>query len=472
MRLRDRAVKAAAWSLGSYGVELPIRFFSNLIMTRLLFPEAFGAFAAAAALIYGLVLIGDFGVRAVVIQSGRGDQVGFLRSAWTFQLWRGILIWLAVLGICGLIFALPIQHWLPTGSVFANHSFPLLAACMGFAVVLHGGESVCIALNARHLNYKPMVIIDLMSRVLSLPITITWAWVSPSVWALVAGFLASSLFKMVLSHLLLPGPWMGLSWDKDHWQEIVRVGKWIAVSSFVTIVSQQGEIILLGILVPGSALGLYSVAKVVLGLGENILDRLSRPLALPVLGEVIRKNPHHLRDRYYRFRLPIDLAAGVLSGCMFAAGNFVVSFLYDARYEQAGLMVQILALGTLNYPFSIIGNAFTATGDTHINASISALKAVALIGCSIIGYIEFGFLGAIGGVVLHRFIPTIAILFLARQRDWVSVWRELRIIPAFFVGLLLGKGVVLTAAILGLENIHQFLHFLTFLHPSNSRPHS
>ena len=265
---------------------------------------------------------------------------------------------------------------------------------------------------------------------------------------------------------------MGLSWDKDHWQEIVRVGKWIAVSSLVTIVSQQGEVILLGILVPGSALGLYSIAKVVLGLGEGILDRLNRPLALPVLGEVIRRNPQHLRDRYYRFRLPIDLAAGLLSGCLFAAGNFVVGFLYDARYDQAGLMVKILALGTLNYPFSIIGNAFTATGDTHINASISVLKAVALIGCSIIGYMEFGFLGAIGGVVLHRFIPTIAILFLARQRDWVSFWRELRIIPVFFVGLLLGKGVVLTASILGLENVHQFLHFLTFLHPSNSRPHS
>ena len=157
---------------------------------------------------------------------------------------------------------------------------------------------------------------------------------------------------------------------------------------------------------------------------------------------------------------------------MLAAGNFVVSFLYDARYEQAGLMVQILALGTLNYPFSIIGNAFTATGDTHINASISALKAVALIGCSIIGYIEFGFLGAIGGVVLHRFIPTIAILLLARQRDWVSFWRELRIIPAFLVGLLLGKGALLTAAILGLENIHQFLHFLRFLHSSSMRPPS
>ena len=119
-----------------------------------------------------------------------------------------------------------------------------------------------------------------------------------------------------------------------------------------------------------------------------------------------------------------------------------------------------------------MGNAFTATGDIHINAYISVVKAVALIGCSIIGYVEFGFLGAIGGVVFHRIIPTIAILSLAHRRDWISIWQELLIFPAFAAGLIAGKVVVLVASALGLENIHQFLHFLSFLHLPIMRPHS
>ena len=47
MRLRNRILNAGAWTVGSYAVELVTRLLSNLIMTRLLFPEAFGLVAAS-----------------------------------------------------------------------------------------------------------------------------------------------------------------------------------------------------------------------------------------------------------------------------------------------------------------------------------------------------------------------------------------------------------------------------------------
>ena len=457
-RLRDRALKAGAWTLSSYGVELSVRLVSNLILTRLLFPEAFGMIAASGALIFGLVLISDVGVRAVIIQSPRGDRVAFLRTAWIFQLCRGAILWIILVGVCALI-SIPIVHdLLPAASVFANRSFPLITASMGFIVVLGGAESVCIHLNARHLNYKPIVVLDLVSRISSLPIMFIWAWIAPSVWALVAGILVGSFFRLVMSHLWVPGPWMGFSWNKSHFQEIIRFGRWIAVSSFATFISQQTDVILLGLLLPGPVLGLYSIAKLLVGAGEGLLDRLNSALALPVLVDVIRKDPDNLRDRYYRFRLPIELTAALLGGGLFTAGNFVVSFLYDARYADAGFMLQILALGLVSYPFLLIGSAFTAAGDTHIVAFVSILKAASLVACVTVGYLAFGVRGSIAGVALHRIIPAMAIIFLARQRNWIGIWHELRIIPAFAIGVLGGRGVVLIATALGFENIHQFLH--------------
>jgi O-antigen/teichoic acid export membrane protein len=456
--LWKRAFRAGSWTLAGYGVDLSIKLLSNLILTRLLFPEAFGVVAAATALIVGLVLISDFGVRVVVVQSPRGDQVGFLRSAWIFQLSRGIAVWLVLLGLCALLNLSAIRDLLPVDSVFADPSFALITASLGFTVVLSGAESTCISLNVRHLNYRPIVLIELVSRILSLPIMIIWAWIAPSVWPLVGGILAGCVSRLILSHVWVPGPRMSLNWEKDHLTEIMRFGRWIAVSSSATFISQQSDVILLGILMPSSELGLYSIAKLLVGAGEGLLDRFNSSLALPILGEVIRKNPQTLRDRYYRFRLPIELTAGLLSGALFAAGQFIVHFLYDARYAQAGLMLQILALGIVSYPFAIIGSAFTATGDTHITAYVSILKAASLIAFVVIGFYGFGILGAIGGVALHRIIPSVVIIFLARQRNWIWIWQELRVIPAFVIGLLVGKGVVLTATAFGFMNIHQFLH--------------
>src|SRR5205807_1748080 len=96
-RLRERALRAGAWTVGAHGADTVIRLLSTLIMTRLLFPEAFGQIGAAMSLLTGLVLISDLGIRTVILQNPRGDQDHFLRSAWTLQIWRGLGLWLILI---------------------------------------------------------------------------------------------------------------------------------------------------------------------------------------------------------------------------------------------------------------------------------------------------------------------------------------------------------------------------------------
>ena len=252
---------------------------------------------------------------------------------------------------------------------------------------------------------------------------------------------------------------MALKWRRDHFEEIRRFGMWIVVSSGATFVSQQSDVILLGLLMPSSALGIYSIAKLLVGAAEGILVRLNNSLALPVLGEVIRKDRGKLRDRYYRFRLPIEFAAALLSGFLFTAGIFIVHFLYDPRYSQAGQMLQILALGLVIYPLLIIRSAFTATGDPHVVAGIEILQAASLLSSVTIGFLAFGALGAIAGVAIHRIIPAAAIVVLAHQRRWIGIWRELRVIPVFGAGVLIGRGMLSIATVLNIENVHQLWRF-------------
>jgi O-antigen/teichoic acid export membrane protein len=457
-RLRDRALAVGAWTVCSYAGNIFVRIFSNLILTRLLFPEAFGSIAAAMALIYGLALVSDFGVHSIIVQSPRGEQPDFLHSAWVFQLLRAIIVWVVLATICAFIYMPAIHNLVPVASVFADRKLPLVTAIMGLALVLGGAESTCISLNARRLNYKPIVWLDLISKLLSLPIMVIWAWIAPSVWALVGGILASNVFRLALSHVMVPGPQMRFDWQRDHFGEIVRFGRWIAASSFASFISQQSDVILLGFLTPSATLGLYSIAKLLVGTGEGLLEQLNSALALPIFGEVIRKDPSMLRSRYYRFRVPIDLAAGLLSGGLFAAGAFIVNFLYDTRYSQAGPMLEILALGTASLPLSIIASAFIATGDTYISAIASILKAVSLIASIAIGFSLFGLSGAIGGIAVHRLIPSMVVVLLAHRREWIGIWHELRIIPAFFLGVLIGNGFVLSAAALNIRSIHQIVH--------------
>ena len=439
MTLRQRALRAGVWTVASYGVELSTRLLTNLVMTRLLFPDAFGVVAAATALIVGLQLLSDFGVRAVIIQSPHGEDSEFLRSAWTFQFSRGVFLWLVLTIACALLSLSTVHSVLAAASVFANPSFPAVAGMLGLSLILSGIKSTTIPLNIRKLNFRPIVFLDLAARLIPIPVMIAGAYAFPSVWSMVAGSLLGSLLRALLSHVIIPGPRMKLTWRNEHIKEIVAFGKWINLSSVATFVGSQSDVIILGVLLPSPVLGIYYIAKTLSDAIESLLERLNSTMTLPVLGEVIRINPENLKDRYYRFRMPIELVAAGSAGFLFAAGGLMVSVLYDQRYSEAGLMLQILSFGLLIYPFQLIRSAFTAIGKANIVAWVSVLQAVSLVICLSLGYRVYGPLGAIAGVAGSRLFPSLVMLILAQRTNWISPWKELRWIPPYAFGFILGE---------------------------------
>lgn len=450
--LYQRILRAATWDIGAYGADVLTRLVSTIVLTRLLFPEAFGLIALASSLIAGLALISDFGIRTVVIQSSRGDDDGFLRSAWTLQIWRGLLLWLILVVLCLVIGFPTVRQEFPAESVFASADFSLVTSAMGLNLILGGIESTAVYLNVRRLNFRPIVVLELASRLLSLPVVILWAWLSPSVWALVGGGLIAGILRVIISHIFMPGPLMSLNWNRQHFREIVRFGKWIAVSSTATFVSAHSERIILGFLVSASALGLYAISKTLIDVIFGLFERLNSSLTLPVLGEVISQGQDNrsFKDKYYRFRFPIECTAGLSGGILFSVGSFVIQTVFDLRYADAGPMVQILAVGIIAYPANFIAGAFTAHGEPWVVAVTSILRATSLVICIAAGYLLGGFLGCIWGIALHAMIPAAIILLLAHRRKWIDIWKEIRIVLIFIVGILIGEGILAVATFIGL----------------------
>jgi O-antigen/teichoic acid export membrane protein len=438
MSLKKRLLRAGAWTSVGYSIEMITRFGSNLILTRLLFPEAFGLVAASTSLLIGLSLISDFGIRAVIIQSPKGDTEGFLRSAWVFQVSRGFILWIILAAACGLISTPLVRNLIPASSVYHDPSFAGLTLALGLTLLVAGTESTTVGLNYRHLNYKPIILLDLIGKISPVPIMIGCAMYSPSVWTLALGAIVGSLLRAALSHTLLPGPRMAWKWQPSHIDEIVRFGKWITLSSVATFVSSQSDVILFGVLFPGAVVGVYFIAKNLADAIEGFLEKLNGALTLPVLGEVLRNNPDNLRDRYYRLRFPIDIVAASAGGFLFVGGTEIVKALYDSRYASAGPVLSLLGIGLATYPLQLIRSAFTAVGKTSIVAFVSILQAASLITLMIAGYFIAGSLGAVAGIATSRIIPSSVMIYLAHQRNWISVWYELRIVPIFGIGMLAG----------------------------------
>jgi len=452
MSLRGRTIRAGAWTLASYSVEVTLRLASNLIMTRLLSPQAFGVVAAALAIVIALQLLSDFGVRTVIIQSPRGDDPSFLRSAWVFQLTRGILLWLLLATICWLLTLDVVRELLSPDSVFSDPAFSAVTLVFGITILLSAMESTAVHLNVRRLNFRPIVIVDLSSRLLTVPVMIIWAYLSPTVWAIVAGALSAAVLRVLLTHIVVPGPRMAIKTQKEHRREIIHFGKWINLSSIATFFGNQSDVILLGTILAGPLLGVYYIAKTLCDTIESLIERLNASMTLSVLGEVIRTNPGELRNRYYRFRLPIEALSALASGFLMTGSDFVFSFLYDQRYAEGGQMLRALSIGLFLAPFPLIRSAFTAIGRADIVAMASIVQAISLVGFFLAGYYLFGPIGAIYGFAASRATVSLMTIVMAWSRGWISPLHELRGVPIYGLGLVLGSVV---SSVLGSMSITQ-----------------
>src|SRR5688572_1219523 len=95
--LRRRSLAAGFWAGGGHALALVIRLAGNLLLARIMLPEAFGVMAVVMTVVLALMLLSDIGSGTVVVQSERGSDEAFLNTAWTVQVIRGFGIW--VLGI-------------------------------------------------------------------------------------------------------------------------------------------------------------------------------------------------------------------------------------------------------------------------------------------------------------------------------------------------------------------------------------
>src|SRR6056297_1188757 len=101
--MKGRAVRSTGFTIIKIGGHNFLRLVSNLALTRLLFPEAFGIMAIVQVVLVGVAMFSDFGIKGSIVQDERGDDPDFLNTAWTFQILRGFVLGTVVLLAAGPI---------------------------------------------------------------------------------------------------------------------------------------------------------------------------------------------------------------------------------------------------------------------------------------------------------------------------------------------------------------------------------
>lgn len=396
-----RAWRGSAITAGAFALAQGLRLASNLILARLLFPEAFGLMALVAVVLTGLQMLSDTGTAPSIARSPRGDDPDFLNTAWTIQVLRGGLLWLMA---CALA-------W-PMAQVYDAPDLIALLPVAGLALVVSGLNPTRIDTAARHLLLGRVTMLDLCAQVTGIAAMVPLAWATGSVWALVAGGLVHACARLALCHLLLPGPRNRPRWDRSAAAELLGFGKWIFASTACGFALAQGDRLILGAYLTLAQMGHYNIGWFLASfpwlLGAAVVMRVMIPL---------------YRDRAPRIRRLRHVLTGGLLGllaCLALGGVALVGLLYDPRYAPAGAIVVMVAC--VQMP-AVIGmtydHAALAAGDSRGFFGVLLVKAVVQTAAILAGAESHGLIGALAGQGIALAAVHPATVWLARRHQ---VW--------------------------------------------------
>lgn len=376
LKLRERAMRGSAWTIAGYLVNNILRFGSNLVLAYALFPEAFAIVAYASIVLQGLQMLSDFGIRPAIIQSPRGEDPDFLNTAWTFQVIRGLILFLATVPLgwtMAWFYSEPQLTW-------------IVPAC-GLNFLTTGLQSTAVHTCSRSLSLGRLTIWGIIEAVLKAAITIVWALLWPSVWALVGGALIAYTVGLVLTHTMLPGIRNRFHWDRDAARTLMHFGSWVLVSTMLTFFALQADRLILGKLVPMGVVGVYSIALMLARLPHEVSSRLSQIILFPALSAVARRDRETLRAKLLESRDAILVISQFGLVAVIIGSPWFFQFFYDPRYSEAAFFAPLLAGAVW---FSILwASAFPALlalGDARMIAASNFANLVFTVAGCLVGY--------------------------------------------------------------------------------------
>lgn len=407
---RHPAVRAAVLTFGGYGSMQVLRFASNLVLTRLLLPEAFGVMVLVNLVIYGLHMFSDIGLGPSVVQNPRGEETAFLWTAWTVNILKNMGLWCVA---CAL-------SW-PLARLYREPQLASVLPVVAINLILEAAVSAKTGVLRRRLELGRLVLLELSTYALSVAIMIAVASVFPSVWALAIGSLAGNSALMVLSHLVLGGPSMRFALDREVVAQLFAFGRWLFVSSILTFLCGQLDRVVLGGFMSITELGVYSIAFMLAQTLVAIVDTIAQRVLFPLYSRAAELGRAHLRRQAFRFRAVLMLVSLPPMWVVTAFGPEIVAFLYRAEYHAAGEMLQVLGAGAIfTLILAPVENVLLGSGDSRRHFLLQLIKSAVLVAAMLLGGVWYGAWGVIFGYAASRLLyyPFQAIL-IRRYGVWM-----------------------------------------------------
>lgn len=384
------AENSLAVMIGALAVTNVLRIVNNLILTRLLAPEAFGVIGVVTAITVILAMLTDMGFGAFVVRAERGDDSHFLSAIWTMRLIRSIILTVLMLTFAGVLAA-----------AFDKPELTAPIRACSFLFLLEGLRSLAPISAVRHRRVSFISVLEFGISLIQMATALAAAAFIRSYWAIVIGMYAGAVANFALSYVLFRGYRHRLLFDREIGRELWAFSRFIIVSSVITVILGQADKAFIGRTLSLDALGLYMLAVSLTAAGQQlVLTYVSRVL-FPIYAEAARISRAALADLYYNVRRRMTLTLSFLLGGGIGGGHLIARILFDERYLGAGIFISLLCFGPLfHFTTRPAEQALISLGKTRATVEANVARLAWIVIAAPAGLHFFGIIGLVAAFAL------------------------------------------------------------------------
>lgn len=306
----------------------------NMVLARLLTPEAFGIVTTLTMIITFAEIFTDAGFQKYLIQHDFVDEQDREEST-NVAFWSNLLMSLLIWGIIA-IFSAPLAELVGNPGL----GYVLIISCA--SIPLAAFSSIQIALYKRDFDFKTLFKVRILGILTPIIVTIPLALYFRSFWALVLGTLFQNIVNAVL--LTLFSKWKPkLYYNFRKLSKMLSFTIWSMIEHISIWLTSYVDVFIVGTMLSQHYLGLYKTSSTIVGQIMGLVTAATTPILFSSLSR-LQNNENEFKQMFFSFQKMVGILIIPMGVGIFCFKDLVTRLLLGNQWLEASGFIGLWGL--------------------------------------------------------------------------------------------------------------------------------
>lgn len=415
-QLHGKILNATKWSSITEILAKVVVPLTNMILARILVPEAFGVIATITMIISFADMFTDAGFQKYLVQHEFENEKEKHKSA-NVAFWTNLLLSVFLWGVI-VFFNEQIA------SMVGNAGLGVVIIIAGIQLPLTSFSSIQMALFRRDFDFKTLFTVRIITILVPFVVTIPLAYWGLSYWSLIIGAISMQLINAFL--LTIKSTWKPtIFYDFKILKKMAAFSFWSLIEQVSIWLTAWIDAFIIGYFLSEYYLGIYKTSTVMV----NSLLSLVTAAAIPVLFSALSRlqnNENEFKVMFFKFQRIVSVLVFPLGVGVYLYSDLATDLLLGSQWEEASGVIGIWALTSV--VMIVFGHFYSevyrAKGKPKLSFLAQLLHLLVLVPTCIIAS-DYGFWPLVFARSLIRMQAVIIHLFLIKIVIKISVLKTI-----------------------------------------------